>query len=387
MQTTTINRASSTEALGTPAPSEQDKKIKVNKPKYTKFSQQELPGCKPLMTPAYVTAVFMLVGAVFIPIGVITLYASNKVVEEVHQYESVCLDQSATQQNRTAITKDQRISFIQDPTVQKNCTVSFTIMRAMSQPIYVYYELSNFYQNHRRYVKSRSDAQLRGMQVLDKDLTSCKPEDIANGEQIVPCGLIAWSLFNDTYAFSIGNDTVSVNRKGIAWVSDINAKFGAGVVPSNFLNNNPNATNIGGGVLPEGVPLNQNEDLLVWMRVAAFPTFRKLWGKIEQDIPAYTNMTISIENVYNTFSFDGTKKLVLSTSTWIGGKNDFLGAAYLAVGTLCVLLAIAFFITYYRNPRPLGDASYFTWNKETTRSHQPLGQFLINSSTHTSILF
>jgi len=32
----------------------------------------------------------------------------------------------------------------------------------MKPPIYVYYELSNYYQNHRRYVKSRSSLQLRG---------------------------------------------------------------------------------------------------------------------------------------------------------------------------------------------------------------------------------
>lgn len=32
----------------------------------------------------------------------------------------------------------------------------------MKPPIYVYYELDNYYQNHRRYVKSRSSLQLLG---------------------------------------------------------------------------------------------------------------------------------------------------------------------------------------------------------------------------------
>ena len=35
----------------------------------------------------------------------------------------------------------------------------------MKAPVYVYYELDNFYQNHRRYVKSRSDSQLEGENV------------------------------------------------------------------------------------------------------------------------------------------------------------------------------------------------------------------------------
>lgn len=30
-------------------------------------------------------------------------------------------------------------------------------------PIYVYYQLDNFYQNHRRYVKSRDNEQLQGI--------------------------------------------------------------------------------------------------------------------------------------------------------------------------------------------------------------------------------
>lgn len=34
--------------------------------------------------------------------------------------------------------------------------------RFMSAPIYIYYELDNYYQNHRRYVKSRSSLQLLG---------------------------------------------------------------------------------------------------------------------------------------------------------------------------------------------------------------------------------
>ena len=36
----------------------------------------------------------------------------------------------------------------------------------MSPPIYVYYKLDNYYQNHRRYVKSRSSSQLLGKVTL-----------------------------------------------------------------------------------------------------------------------------------------------------------------------------------------------------------------------------
>ena len=37
----------------------------------------------------------------------------------------------------------------------------FEITETMKAPVYVYYELSGFYQNHRRYEKSRDHLQMR----------------------------------------------------------------------------------------------------------------------------------------------------------------------------------------------------------------------------------
>ena len=42
--------------------------------------------------------------------------------------------------------------------------------------MYMYYGLENFYQNHRRYVKSRDDAQLLGeVKSVDSISDDCKP--------------------------------------------------------------------------------------------------------------------------------------------------------------------------------------------------------------------
>ena len=45
----------------------------------------------------------------------------------------------------------------------------------MTAPIYVYYQLDNFYQNHRRFVKSRSNEQLMGNNLSVADLDDCDP--------------------------------------------------------------------------------------------------------------------------------------------------------------------------------------------------------------------
>ena len=63
--------------------------------------------------------------------------------------------------------------------------------------VYLYYKLTNFYQNHRKYVKSVNYDQLKGVAASITSLTDCEPlvTDSA-GRPYYPCGLIANSQFN-----------------------------------------------------------------------------------------------------------------------------------------------------------------------------------------------
>ncbi|GAB2286112.1 ALA-interacting subunit 3 [Dionaea muscipula] len=99
------------------------------------------------------------------------------------------------------------------------------------------------------------------------------------------------------------------------------------------------------------------------MRTAALPTFRMLYTRIEQDLQANDLIHVTLENNYNTYSFGGKRSLVLSTASWLGGKNDFLGIAYLTVGGMCFFLAMFFALIYLLKPRRLGDPSYLSWNR------------------------
>ncbi|KAM7251691.1 hypothetical protein ACFE04_023574 [Oxalis oulophora] len=319
------------------------------RPKYSRFTQQELPACKPILTPRWVITTFLIVSIIFIPLGVATLFASQDVVEIIDRYETDCIPA----ENRT-----DKVGFIQNNDTSKTCFRTLIVPKRMKQPIYVYYQLDNFYQNHRRYVKSRNDEQLKDSNKMSTT-SGCDPEASSNGNPIVPCGLIAWSLFNDTYTFSRNNTQLSVNKSEISWKSDRDSKFGKDVFPHNF----QNGTLKGGKSLNETIPLNKQEDLIVWMRTAALPTFRKLYGKIEVDLSEKEVIEVTLENNYNTYSFDGKKKLVLSTTTWLGGKNDFLGIAYLTVGGICFFLAMCFTVVYLVKPRKLGDPSYLSWNR------------------------
>ncbi|CAA0827566.1 Putative ALA-interacting subunit 2 [Striga hermonthica] len=312
------------------------------------FTQQNLPACKPVLSPAWVISVFFVVGSIFIPVGMVSLHASESVVEIVYRYDVDCLPEQF---------RGNKLAYIQNDLIPKNCSKSIKIPKPMKAPIYVYYQLDNYYQNHRRYVKSRDDRQLmHGLK--HHDTSSCAPEDINHGLPVVPCGLIAWSLFNDTYSFSRWSNELKVNRKGIAWTSDREHKFGKEVYPFNF----QNGTLIGGATLDPAIPLSDQEDLIVWMRTSALPTFRKLYGRLEEDLDTNDIISVELSNNYNTYSFSGAKKLVLSTSTWLGGHNNFLGMAYISIGTFFLLIALLFMLLHIKNPRPYGDTTNLSWN-------------------------
>jgi len=280
--------------------------------------------------------------------------AASGVVEVSGRYDDSCIPEAEGNQAKEA-------ALMALDGAGTECTVTFDISDKMSEPIFLYYELTEFYQNHRRYVKSRSDAQLRGDVDPSVDLLEdCAPQLYTgeDNEQIInPCGLVAWSYFNDTYALELDGSELFVNETDMAWESDVDFKF-AKYVPENF---NDNADMRGGGTIDGQVQLD--EHFIVWMRTATLPTFRKLWGRIEVDLEEGSQVKVKINNRYNTYRFGGEKRVVLSTTSFLGGKNFFIGVAYLVVGGLSFLIGCVFFVWNISKPRKLGDVTLLSWNK------------------------
>jgi hypothetical protein len=46
---------------------------------------------------------------------------------------------------------------------------------------------------------------------------------------------------------------------------------------------------------------------------------------------------------YPVKSFAGRKQFIISTTSWMGGKNPFLGWAYIVVGIACMIAFVVFF--------------------------------------------
>jgi hypothetical protein len=49
--------------------------------------------------------------------------------------------------------------------------------------------------------------------------------------------------------------------------------------------------------------------------------------------------------------YGGTKSILISTRTVMGGKNPFLGIAYVVVGGLCIVLGVVFTVAHLVKPR------------------------------------
>jgi len=137
----------------------------------------------------------------------------------------------------------------------------------------------------------------------------------------------------------------------ITWDTDMTTKF----------NNPPSPNN---PLFPEYVGVRTVQDVkdptfINWMRTAAFPTFRKLYRIINVSLQG--NYTVLVTNNYNVAGFNGKKYVILSTTSWLGGKNIFLGVAYLVVGGVCLILAGLFFLKNLIKPRLAGDVQYLEW--------------------------
>ena len=286
---------------------------------------------RPISTLNSTLACCLIFGIIFTVLGIILLYLSSTIKEVVLRYDNLLNCEMIFSDNSTSSNKE--------------CEVEFTVYEEMEPPVNIYYELENFYQNHRRFIQSQSISQLKGNILTAKDIElDCSPiitvKDLGINKTFGnftldddapanPCGLYPRSFFNDTYKLKDNKKLdIFINQTNIARQSDKDTRFKS--------------------------PLNSeriqwinttDEHFMVWMRPAGTSNFRKLWGRVNKTLTT-GNYTLTITNNYKVSDFNGKKKFVLSTSNLLGGKNTFIGTAYIALGVICFMSSAIFCVAY-----------------------------------------
>jgi len=222
--------------------------------------------------------------------------------------------------------------------------------------------------------------QLKGeyKDVKDLDDSDCDPLGSMDNKPIYPCGLIANSMFNDTFttptllnsADSDHAEPYVFSNKGIAWPGEAKKYVVSPLGKGGYKNASdilppPNwALRFPKNYTEDNIPdLKNDEHFQNWMRTAGLPTFTKLYGRNDDVDMQPGTYRVVIGMNFPVLPYKGTKSFVISTASWIGGKNPFLGWAYVASACLFILLAILGTARHLIKPRRLGDMSLLSWNR------------------------
>ncbi|CAH6792425.1 cell cycle control protein 50C [Phodopus roborovskii] len=314
-------------------------------PENTALKQQKLPAHQLNLSASAVLSIFFATGGFCLCMGIVLLLSAKSTKELEINYTSICANCAQLRENSSNFDKEC------------TCSVPFYLLDKMEGNVYMYYKLYGFHQNLYRYILSRSNSQLLGKDIWD--VKDCSPFQVSqDGTPIIPCGAIANSIFNDTITLSYNlNSSINIKvpmlKTGLTWWTDKYVKF-----------RNPRTSDLASVFAGSTKPLHWtrpvyeldtddpgnngfvNEDLIVWMRTAAFPTFKKLYRRLNrvnyfvEGLPA-GNYSFNISYNFPVTAFQGEKSVVLSTLTWIGGGGLFLGLTYTVTGALTLLASFA----------------------------------------------
>jgi hypothetical protein len=362
-----------------------------NKPSSNPYWQQKLWSWDPVMTPTSIIGLLALIGIIFVSVGPAIVAQSNSLYDEGIIYGGT-----------GAI----------GCSIDSTCTIDFTLSKDVDGPLYVYYELTNFYQNNIRYSASIPWDQLLGEYPSEETLEDiCDPESVlknSEGHLYYPCGLVARSFFNDEIYLNIEDSTINginpsttgisttsinpgidsslyVQPKGFEYVY-VSTCAGFTTASCSKLPSNPSTCKCYSGSLTntpyihyypqdgsieylyetypniiepkEGV---SNEHIKNWMNIAALPDFRKLYGHIGGPLKKGDVISFTVQSNYNVGNWDGTKAIVLSEKYALGLPNDGLGIAYTVSGSICIVVAFIFLLKQLLAPRAIGSPELLNW--------------------------
>uniref|UniRef100_A0A182NP28 Cell cycle control protein 50A n=1 Tax=Anopheles dirus TaxID=7168 RepID=A0A182NP28_9DIPT len=301
------------------------------RPTASAFYQQRLAVWKPNITPKTLWPVLIACGVVFTSIGFGLQHVAHNTPEFTLDY-TYCTAQGDASNRSCAEIINVHTGAVCE------CAVNFILPQHFPNDVFFYYALENFHQNHRLFVISRDDNQLRG-DVMKSPSPRCRPFDYATTRNqtlpIAPCGLIANAIFNDTFDLyqQTPHRPVPLVGGGSVWPHERELKFrnppGELRDALQHFSRPPAWSRELWELDPANADNNgfQNEDLINWMRSAALPSFRKRHRRVDHSVKPFARglpsgrYTLHVRYTYPVASFGGRKLIVLSTPSWMGARN------------------------------------------------------------------
>merc|ERR1719446_1354928 len=119
-------------------------------------------------------------------------------------------------------TKESEVIRAQDECKHNSnrCRIKVKLREDMKPPILLYYAIGPYYQNYNDYLKSEVPKELHGKIVPEslRDTLCVEPtRTTPDGQSIVPCGMKATSVFNDSFTI----EGFEIDKSGLAWKEDL----------------------------------------------------------------------------------------------------------------------------------------------------------------------
>ncbi|KAF0993362.1 hypothetical protein HZS_6820 [Henneguya salminicola] len=250
------------------------------------------------------------------------------------------------------------------PRVKCQCLIKFNIEKDIPLPIYISFGIRGIYQNNRGFFNSFDPLQLNG-HLPDEPRKQCGEFRFLNDTAILPCGMMAYSLFNglsllyyfisDTmileqtqqpnnkkvklnYIPLLSSDLRKFKNPPIPEGETLASIFGRFIKPTSWAKdlatldaNNPQYNGV------------CNPDFVNWMLTAPFKKFIKPFREISITSQSSTlkmgEYIIKIDYNYPLKDINGTKWISLSQISKFGAKNQFLFFSSIVSSIFTTLIA------------------------------------------------
>eukprot|EP00796_Vickermania_ingenoplastis_P013353 gene13353-9185_t len=352
------------------------------------FQQQKVKSTYVLYTPIPTAVLILAIALCCIPLGVVEIVYSKRAKIIQYRYDSI--NHYAFEMSEGSSHAHSFMFNGQTYSMGSTTFLKFELKETLAAPVLLMYHLKGFHQNYRNYLISKDAEQLYGRST--KIISDCRPfkypgefqGDTVEG-YYSPCGSIAWSLFNDSFALyrlasnsfdgstipadsvlicdgaqfdedgnSLLQDTNKCTKKGIALESSVFSIREPSTDTDNsgpiwMAGGNPSSDDPflkGGFYYKEPghlIPAAVDEDFIVWSESALLPDFYNIYRVIHADLEA-GHYLFDITELYQ---FPGEKHVALATRNWLGGNHLALGIITLVLGGLAFISSLVIVLLRY----------------------------------------